>query len=327
VKASVPKLFFCPGSASYTPVSQGSRWRVASRQLRKPTTSSALAFFVVVRAPLGFPFDCAVQNLITPFTPSLPTRPPSTQNTDPQTLSHAALPLANASRLPRSKAFQRRNKPKQTRAWAGNAKQTRESRSQPAGKGISAAEQAARFRIARPRQAAEKPLASGGSGAFQRRNKARASGSQGQDRLRASRSHSVDQGHFSDGKRRGLGLARPRQAAGKSFASGGSGAFQRRNKARASGSQRQFTGRGNACWGRSGAFQRREKLRAYGAEGQFRPTAGHKAEARKTDAGGGAAAIQGRGRAHQRRESPNSRKVDDSPSRPFSPPEGLMERQ
>ena len=91
MKASVPKLFFCPGSASYTPVTQGSRWRVASRQLRKPTTPSALAFFVVDRAPSGFPFGCAVQNPITPLTPTLPTRPLFPQNTAPQTLSPTAL--------------------------------------------------------------------------------------------------------------------------------------------------------------------------------------------------------------------------------------------
>ena len=91
MKASVPKLFFCPGSASYTPVTQGSRWRVASRQLRKPTTPSALAFFVVDRAPSGFPFGCAVQNPIIPLTPTLPTRPLFPQNTAPQTLSPTAL--------------------------------------------------------------------------------------------------------------------------------------------------------------------------------------------------------------------------------------------
>ena len=113
MKASVPKLFFCPGSASYTPVTQGSRWRVASRQLRKPTTPSALAFFVVVRAPSGFPFGGAVQNPITPFTPTLPTRPPLPKNTDPQTL----FPLVTASLLPKPKAFQ-----------------TRKIRAQPAGK-------------------------------------------------------------------------------------------------------------------------------------------------------------------------------------------------
>ena len=91
MKASVPKLFFCPGSASYTPVTQGSRWRIASRQLRKPTTPSALAFFVVDRAPSGFPFGCAVQNPITPFAQTLPTRPLFPQNTAPQTLSPTAL--------------------------------------------------------------------------------------------------------------------------------------------------------------------------------------------------------------------------------------------
>ena len=45
VKASVPKLFGCPGAASSTPASRGSRWRVARWRLRKPTTPSALAFF------------------------------------------------------------------------------------------------------------------------------------------------------------------------------------------------------------------------------------------------------------------------------------------
>ena len=113
MKASVPKLFFCPGSASYTPVTQGSRWRVASRQLRKPTTPSALAFFVVERAPSGFPFGCAVQNPITPLTPTLPTRPPLTKNTDPQSLSDAALPLANPSPFHNLKAFQR----EEHRSW------------------------------------------------------------------------------------------------------------------------------------------------------------------------------------------------------------------
>ena len=116
VKASVPKLFFCPGSASYTPVTQGSRWRVASRQLRKPTTPSALAFFVVDRAPSGFPFGCAVQNPITPFAQTLPTRPLFPQNTAPQTLSPTALTLQITSRLPRAKPIQRRNKAKQRRA-------------------------------------------------------------------------------------------------------------------------------------------------------------------------------------------------------------------
>ena len=189
MKASVPKLFFCPGSASYTPVSQGSRWRVASRQLRKPTTPSALAFFVVVRAPLGFPFGCAVQNPITPFTPTLPTRPPSTQNTDPQTLSHAAPPLANASRLPRSKAFQRRNKPKQTRR----------SRSLPAGKGISAAGKAARLRRARANQR------------HKWRSQPAGNHSQGALGICTARHYTgegtdagADQGHFSGGKRCGL---------------------------------------------------------------------------------------------------------------------------
>jgi hypothetical protein len=110
VKASVPKLFFCPGSASYTPVTQGSRWRVASRQLRKPTTPSALAFFVVDRASSGFPFSCAFQNPITPFTPPLPTRPLFPKNTDPQRLSTAALTLTNAPRFPNGKAFQTRKK-------------------------------------------------------------------------------------------------------------------------------------------------------------------------------------------------------------------------
>ena len=116
MKASVPKLFFCPGSASSTPVTQGSRWRVASRQLRKPTTPSALAFFVVDRAPSGFPFGCAVQNPITPFAQTLPTRPLFPQNTAPQTLSPTALTLQNTSRLPRAKPIQRRNKAKQRRA-------------------------------------------------------------------------------------------------------------------------------------------------------------------------------------------------------------------
>jgi hypothetical protein len=125
VKASVPKLFFCPGSASYTPVTQGSRWRVASRQLRKPTTPSALAFFVVDRAPSGFPFGCAVQNPITPLTPTLPTRPLFPQNTAPQTLSPTALTHCSHPLLSRSKTLlacrwakpiQRRNKAKQRRA-------------------------------------------------------------------------------------------------------------------------------------------------------------------------------------------------------------------
>jgi hypothetical protein len=40
VKASVPKLFDCPGAASFTPGFRGSRWRVASQRLRKPTTPS-----------------------------------------------------------------------------------------------------------------------------------------------------------------------------------------------------------------------------------------------------------------------------------------------
>ena len=110
MKASVPKLFFCPGSASYTPVTQGSRWRIASRQLRKPTTPSALAFFVVVRAPSGFPFSCAVQNPITPFPTPLPTRPLIPQNTAPQRLSPPSPHLPNASRSPRSKSIQGRSK-------------------------------------------------------------------------------------------------------------------------------------------------------------------------------------------------------------------------
>ena len=56
VKASVPKLFSCPGAASSTPASQGSQKRVARWRLRKPTTSSALASFAVGSALPGFPF-------------------------------------------------------------------------------------------------------------------------------------------------------------------------------------------------------------------------------------------------------------------------------
>jgi hypothetical protein len=140
VKASVPKLFFCPGSASYTPVTQGSRWRVASRQLRKPTTPSALAFFVVVRAPSGFPFGCAVQNPITPLTPTLPTRPPLPKNTGPQTL----LPPGNGSLLPNPKAFQTRKIRAQPAASArprhftGGKRRTTEARDADAGGGAAA---------------------------------------------------------------------------------------------------------------------------------------------------------------------------------------------
>ena len=146
----------------------------------------------------------------TPFTPTLPTRPLSPQNADTQTLSDPALPLANASRLPRSKPFQRRNKAKlrrescsqtapkpfqrrnkakQARAWTAWQNGRQKSRSLPAENGISAAEQDARFRLPRPRQAAGKPLASGRSGAFQPQAKLRAYGGQG---------------HFSRRKRRGL---------------------------------------------------------------------------------------------------------------------------
>ena len=82
--------------------------------------------------------------------------------------------------------------------------------------------------------------------AFQPQNKPLASGSQGQDRPQRSRSLPADQGHFSAGKRRGLGLARPRQAAGKSFASGGSGAFQPQAKLRAYGGQGQIRGANGA---------------------------------------------------------------------------------
>ena len=137
MKASVPKLFFCPGSASYTPVTQGSRWRGASRQLRKPTTPSALAFFVVVRAPSGFPFGCAVQNPITPLTPTLPTRPPLPKNTGPQTL----LPPGNGSLLPNPKAFQTRKIRAQPAASArprhftGGKRRTTEARDADAGAG------------------------------------------------------------------------------------------------------------------------------------------------------------------------------------------------
>ena len=43
VKASVPKLFSCPGASASSPLSGSSRRNVASRQLRKPTTPVALA--------------------------------------------------------------------------------------------------------------------------------------------------------------------------------------------------------------------------------------------------------------------------------------------
>ena len=140
MKASVPKLFFCPGSASYTPVTQGSRWRVASRQLRKPTTPSALAFFVVVRAPSGFPFGGAVQNPITPLTPTLPTRPPLPQNTGPQTLFPPAHHLPNASPLRlashRTRHFTRRNS---AGFRIAKANQRRQIRALPARKASSGA--------------------------------------------------------------------------------------------------------------------------------------------------------------------------------------------
>ena len=169
MKASVPKLFFCPGSASYTPVTQGSRWRVASRQLRKPTTPSALAFFVVDRASSGFPFSCAVQNPITPFTPPLPTRPLFPKNTDPQRLSTAALTLTNAPRFPNGKAFQTRNKAIHSR---NKAMQRPEIRSQTARKptskawGTDAGSGKAHFRGGRRALPPHKCLKGGGKGAL-----------------------------------------------------------------------------------------------------------------------------------------------------------------
>ena len=157
MKASVPKLFFCPGSASYTPVTQGSRWRVASRQLRKPTTPSALAFFVVDRAPSGFPFGCAVQNPITPFAQTLPTRPLFPQNTAPQTLSPTALTHCShapkhsslAAGLSQFRGGTRQSRGEHKRILAAEKTNSEPARrALPARKGRKGGEKGAGFRLA-----------------------------------------------------------------------------------------------------------------------------------------------------------------------------------
>ena len=65
VKASVPKLFSCPGASASSPLSGSSRRNVASRQLRKPTTPVALASLAVgLLAWASLP--CAQSITITP---------------------------------------------------------------------------------------------------------------------------------------------------------------------------------------------------------------------------------------------------------------------